>query len=327
MNKSELIIHIGYPKTGTTTLQTGLFSKHYEINYLNPNNNVAKIISDIYYRRENGIKRNLNCYRKELYQILVKQSSGCNLISSESFLSFSMFFRLNPAPYIHTLEPNSVARKMKMIFKDLGVFENVKILITLRKQTDLIKSMYAQVYNLSYKRYQETSTFEKFLKYTFDENKDDFIMDVLQYNEIVELYSDLFGDENVKVLVFEDFKNKQSEFLLSMADFIKIDYDECISLIKGQHKNARSTTNGLYPTDARSMYSILGYYKQKYFKNVSISRIRPILKSVLDFKIKSRTLNVSLSEEQEDYYMEFFKKGNKEIDERLNLGLKNYDYY
>ena len=64
----DLYIHIGYPKTGTTTLQEKLFANHNDIFYLNRYIG-SDLFKDIFYARENHVRRHIANYKNVLRHI------------------------------------------------------------------------------------------------------------------------------------------------------------------------------------------------------------------------------------------------------------------
>ena len=54
--EKTIYLHIGYPKTGTTTLQKYLFPKHSGIRSLQSKDEL-NFMQDVFYSRENSLKR------------------------------------------------------------------------------------------------------------------------------------------------------------------------------------------------------------------------------------------------------------------------------
>lgn len=327
LKKEKIIyLHIGYPKTGTTTLQRYLFPKHSGLRSLQSDGELS-FIKDIFHCRENSLKRNIKPIAKELANHITDKYDHY-IYSSESLTSFSMFFRYNPSPYIYTLDPNSVARKLKTAFLETEVFDKVKILVTIRKQDDILKSMYAQVYNLVFKRFKVTNTFDKFIKYAI-ENKDNFILDALQYDDVITEYEDLFGKDNVCVLVFEQFKQDKSEYINKLCSFMNINNNEAIDLLEDKHTNTKSSTNG-YKTDKRELLNVLQYYLGRFnIKSPGIGLSKTgLYRRIKSIKAPAKTLkNIVLKEDDEKCLKELFSQGNTKLAERHNMNLKRYDYY
>lgn len=331
MPKPNIIIHIGYPKTGTTTLQNHLFSKHSGINYIqNKKHPFAELIHSLYFDRENSVKRNLPYFRDILQNEVEKHDKqNVYVFSSESLTSFSMFFRFSPSPYVWTLEPNSVARKLFTVFCETGIFSNVKIIMSIRLQSELLKSMYAQVYNLVFKRFNATKDFQRFLQYALIENPNQFISDVLQYDGIVENYEDLFGIGNVDVQVFENLKHRPEEYVRKLCDFMQIDAVEANQIIHNKVENNRSGQGEWYPSDSRNVVEVLSFYKNRYFAGTSFGLANSTYASKLKgIRIPAKTLkNVNISEYYQDKLTELFASSNQNLSERRNLNLGEYGYF
>ena len=327
-NEKEIFIHIGYPKTATTTLQNNLFPNHSELNYLRKGGNNLHLIHDAFFSRENSFKKNINKYKEELLKVTQNQVKGKFVYSEESLTSFSMFFRFQPRPYIWTLEPNSIARKLKIAFSDTDVFDCTKITVTIRKQDDMIKSMYAQVYNFVFKKFRETKTFKRFLNYSLHEVQDNFIVDSLHYDEVISEYETLFGEDNICVLVFEEFKKDKLAYINKLCIFMNIDEKEALRLVENKHSNKRSSLNG-YKSDERNLLEILQYYKNKYLGNKSLglgnSKFIELMKSIY---IPGKTLHdLDIDTASNEKLYKLYSKGNKKLSEKYNLNLKEYGYF
>lgn len=62
MKEKEIFIHIGYPKTATTTLQEYLFPNHKDLVCLKTD--TLPFFKDMVYSRENYVKSRLEYYKK-----------------------------------------------------------------------------------------------------------------------------------------------------------------------------------------------------------------------------------------------------------------------
>lgn len=327
MKKENVVfLHIGYPKTGTTTLQKYLFPKHSGIKSLQLDSELG-FIKNIFTCRENSIKRNIKAIADELSGQVTDEYKNY-IYSSESFTSFSMFFRQNPYPYIYTLDPNSTARKLKTAFLETRIFDDVKIIVTIRRQDDLLKSIYAQVYNLVYKRYKVTNTFQKFINYSI-KNKDNFILDALQYNDVITEYENIVGKDNVCVLVFEQFKQDGTAYIDKLCSFMNIDSDEAINLLNDKHFNKKSFAEG-YKTDKRDLLWLFhSYLRRLNIKSPSHGLSKSLLfKHLKKIKAPAKTLNkIEMKEANEIFLKDFFTEGNIRLSQRHHLALKDYNYY
>jgi len=327
IENKEIYIHIGYPKTATTTLQNHLFSNHSQIEYMRSESKNLSFIRDVFFARENSIKRNVNNIENELNQFILKDRNKY-VYSEESLTSFSMFYRFEPNPYVWTVEPNSIARKINSAFKETEVFDEVKIVVTIRRKDAMLKSMYTQVYNYVFKKLKETNTFAKFLKYAIDDNSDGFIVDALHYNDVIKEYEKLFGKDNICVLVFEELKKDKENYIKKLCEFTEINYKEALDLIGENKTNSRSSNNG-YKSDERNLIELLSYYKNKYLGSKSLgltnSWIYIFLKKIY---ITGKVLkDININDHYDKKLNDIFSKGNKKLSERYKLNLEKYGYY
>ncbi len=323
----NLFIHIGYPKTGTTTLQEYLFRESIEILYLRNAQQPITWEKDVFFLRELSFRDRLAKYHDEILcsiKALEDEKKKIALISQESFTSFSMFFRFEPYPCVRTIDPSSIARKLHLLFAKAS--QPPKIIVTIRRQDEMMLSMYAQVYNLVFKRFKATKQFSKFLKYSFD-HEYDFMLDAINYNRYISYYQELFGKENVKILVYEKLRKAPQSFFEELLDYMGIHNDYNLSLLMNKPYDKRSSPEG-YQTDTRSLDEILAYYKQRYSPHRSINlplSLKKIIKKIkLSADFKS---NIQLQDIERDKILNFFRHSNQILDQANNLNLDKYGYF
>ena len=238
-----------------------------------------------------------------------------------------MFFRHHPQPMTFTVDPNAIARKLSFIFKETRIFDNVYIFGSIRRQDDLIKSMYAQVYNRFLKMHKQTKNFKSFLQYAI-ENEANFILDTLQYNCVFEEYERLFGESYVKVFIYEQMRDEAEVFYKHLSKFLGIELDVTLKLCSGNKLNEKSSRTG-YKTDQQSFAKILGNFKSKFLPNVKFGLSDTWLyKNFNKFKLKGNVLtDIEISNEYNQILSEIFSRGNTQISKRKELNLLKYHYY
>lgn len=319
--KSKLVIHIGYPKTGTTTIQKHIFNLPL---FGNINLNLRQL-EQITLKNEIGFKdllKELTTYIENEKKALNK---NINIISSETLTSVSTFFRFKPYPFIWSPDPVSIARKLKLLVDNLSEFNEIKVVIVIRKQSDFIKSNYAQMYNLVYKRFRQTKTFEKFIEYSFNTNYDNFIGAAINYNKIILEYEDLFERENIKVLVFEDLLNEPVKYAEAWSDIL-----DCSSNMIFEKLKIKENVKGFDKKFKLQRTNLVQYLannpKLNWLNFVGNKDIKLFFKKHLR-KIKFGEGDISLNISNEKEIMEYYINDNKELSERYNLNLKKYNYY
>jgi hypothetical protein len=215
----KIVFHLGYPRTGTTFLQTNLFPKHKEINFLGPKN----------YLNWQDVKINQNTLDKlRDFYLLKKQTDftndiikhfdrkKINIISSERYLFYpNIINNFYDCKYIEELFHNEELE--------------ISFIIVLRNQYDLINSLYHHGYAhisefLKIKNFEElvyrindgvNANFENFPLKLF--------LDTFDFNLIDIKLKNFFKNIKIKYLFYEDLKNNKNIFIDEFSEFLKLD--------------------------------------------------------------------------------------------------------
>jgi len=210
MNKTRLL-HIGFPKCMSTSLQRDLFAAHPDIMFLGwglPDTEHGWISDEISALCEVGIRyeKVLN-FRKssakkifDQYLTEFEQNSAKKALclSYESF-SFTMHFDVDPVI--------KADRLRYLLGKD------TKVLIVIRNQLDLIRSYYFECVRGGYPGY-----FPTFLDFNFHYQFHSIFSD-LRYCQLYKHYCKLFGKDNVMLLPMETITAAPPEAVASICQF------------------------------------------------------------------------------------------------------------
>ena len=189
--------------------------------------------------------------------------------------------------------------------------------------------MYAQVYSLVYKRYKETNTFQKFLKYILDENSNHFMIDALHYEDVIQKYKNLFGKENVIIQVFEDLKHNPDRFVMNLSHSMGIDFDVAYECIKSKNVNQRSGKSDYYPSDSRNLIEILALHKKRWLGDRSLNLRHTHIFSLLQkiYVPGRRLTDITIPDRYIDKLNDEFAASNKQLSEKHGLELNDYGYF
>lgn len=264
----KLIIHIGYPKTATTSIQEGIFVELHEankINYLGHTNrrkdneifNYAKKDFEDYTLK--NIKKDVNKIKIDLSSSKINVLSHEGLTLPNSFLA-KKHWRYNSNPLTY---PEKIAKIFKPITDDL------KIMVTLRKQQEVIYSTYVQLYN-KFKYDKQFSTWNKYLKNGLIKNNNEF--EIYYFNKILNLYAEWFSKDKINILFFEDFVNNKEEFLKQLSNIIELGYKTMKNIKKDVHYKKKKKNDNEYIVNIKkhNFFSkmLLNARKNKYIKKI-----------------------------------------------------------
>ncbi len=289
----EIVCHIGFPKTGTTYLQKQVFPKIKYINYVDWTQvNQIKILLD------NIINQDDSYYNKDASQrqLMDFQKMDLNMLLSYEPLT---------GHHIRTQFPNrtQIARRLKA----LGIN---KIIITIRNQTDVLES--------TYKQYIKSGGVLKISNF-FDWNNNSmpyFYRDYFNYERIIDLYVEIFGQENVLVIQYEDIFTDRAKFDRQLAPFLNLNQLELEDLSPVKVNKSLSNLN-------TKLLRIINHFTYNAYRpsNLFSKKIPTYLfykiLSYIDIIREEKLLISNYKEEIRNYFMD----SNKSINKKYNLHL------
>ena len=329
---TKLIIHIGYPRTASTLIQS-ILKKFSSIHYIDITRQPwDKINHDILYARENHIKRSQEEYRSEIKKhIELNGKDKVYFYSNETLTSSSFIFRHRPRPNIWTNDPVTIARKLKIFLALDDIFDEVNILIGLRNQCSILKSIYSQTYAIAFGLYKETNNFNKFFNYTFKENYYGFSSDALYYDLIVEEYINIFKKENTLIYFLEEFeKNEFSRFSKELGNKISIKHELIANKLANNHLNKLALNHKEKGSATRPLTDFLSIFQGRYLPSFKGRWIQHTLIWKLIAKIKiqpSKSSFVSLKPSQIKFIKEKYRASNLKLSKYLKIDLKRYGFF
>lgn len=337
----KLLLHIGYPKTATTSMQLNLFSKLHEENKVNFLGNSESgtfkkniILDDLFLRQilipgyyssiENyDLHDRLKEKRGYLSGLLDKDLT--NILSSEHIIGFSIF-----NSHCH----HNFPKRIREIFGNTDEVD-IRILISIRKQDSLISSIYNYYKFVLLHKYNEHNLLD-----FFNEQKDQF-----DFKNTYSIWKNEF--EHVYVLPFEDFVMNYS-FERPIYEFLDITKSTAEIMLKNGPKfrqnnyvhqldiakflaykfkryPARTFLESKDSFTSQEVHSSAGhlYVRSNWDSNMNhrwlkaLSRLMPKIKVSYD----------SFSSEQANEVLEFYHDSNKSLDSYLPYDLSSLGYY
>jgi hypothetical protein len=274
----RIVLHIGYPKTGTTTLQRHVLSRHSGLHYLGKPYNEAMrqwekgllMLDSIFFDPLLGE------YRHTIDRALGAAGGRPVMISQEGFVISTRYLG-------HDL--GRTARRLKAVFE--GDNRELAVAVCIRNQADLLLSYFHQLAK------GDQKDFDRFLEEALDCRPGDLdpdtlvyppdpdvrFLDALFYDRVLGYYASLFGQKNIRILLFEDFLADQAGYLGRLSEFVGIDPSETVALAKGKHERPSTKDGGTY-------------WRENHYSSLAIKLMKP----VAEMKRRTRLRNFSLAD-------------------------------
>lgn len=321
----NILIHIGYHKTGSTWLQKEIFTTKNkkggnENNLfiplsLNPNHGQSTL-AESFIKGEDGYLLNPFDTNEDninyLYNKIVskdKDQDQIYVMSNEKLSSSPHASGFNASVLLHRLS-NS--------------FPKAKILIVIREQKSWILSNYFQ-----YLTSGGTHSLEKYLNTKFDGKRPGFSPHHICYHHLIQAYQDRFNKENVLVLPYELFKSDKTAFFQNLSRFLNTK----IELNSNQFEVYRNTKKRHYLNyKLRSLNIFLRSSSLNNHSRFSNKRPKNFVRwmlNKLDFFIsdkKNEQIQQEMKNTIKDWTGDRFSESNKITSELIDIDLKEYGY-
>ncbi len=311
---TTLFIHIGYPKTATTTFQKHVFPNHPEVDYL------GKFIPGFRYKDERlypAIDRLMTVDENDyegvagLRELVDGYRAQCSkpvmLISSESFV------------HVTAVDLGLVAQRIK------AAFGPCRIIITIREQLDIIRSWYGMHGRFGQYLYpsrsqtahvSSTVSIDEWLDYVsrvYDKN----FLATLHYDEIISFYVRLFGKENVGVFLFEEFVTDQHAYMQRLCDFMGVDLPTAMRLVEGRHEYPRLTTGEVL------FFKMLLKFRPRFLVEPFTVDRAGFMLGVLSNSPKGK---IKINAKWIEILRCSYRDGNRALNDKFGLSMDKYGY-
>jgi hypothetical protein len=305
----ETAVHVGFPKTGTTTLQKHLFSRHSQILYLGKPYNDDALKTQMH---RLIMQESLVYDPAELKELLKKElskqtddSKKIILLSEELLVSCTK-----------TRDKGLVARRLK------EVFQPAKVLFTIRNQFETLKSAYltrGRVLLYVPERYSGLHvTLDEWLEVSY-KNLERSYLGHIDYFKTVDYYAKLLGKENIGVLLLEELVHTPGEFIKKLSAFLGIDADQGLQLLKGKRANIGTGHIQLEAEALRSKWHPLSNF-------FLVSKMLKVYLALKKNVKKKKSAEIPISDDWIERLRQLYTKGNQQLAGKYELPLENYGY-
>ena len=311
MSKVPLTLHIGLPKTGTTSIQKSFFQCHPQLFYL------GKTYHKGYAKRHCRDVNTYECLRNMLWKLDddFSEEQASSLFYQEIYPDFKDKVVLGSWEGLVYVPPE---RFEKMLNRIQAVFEPCRIIIMLRNPLNQLPSLYLENLGGLYLRNRWQSTDYRMLDNVsawLNDNPSNSLW--FNYSENIRISVDRLGKNNVGVFLFEDFAENAKEFYQSLSKFIGIEHDNDW-LQHESHYHPRMTEAKL--EHIRKMHS--SWFWKTYNTCLGYKGRLKALKQIKG----SPPVKISLTEELVNEISATTRKNNQWFMETFKLDLDKYKY-
>ena len=308
----DVTIHIGVPKTATTSLQYGVFLPCPLWDYLGPLPRdwqasewhsegrrwmiQMALAGELQYRRE----------EPRIREFFASHCSGDRpLLISDEKLATSHYF-VSMASYA---DQYLVAHRLKRLFPQ------ARILIGIRNQFAFLQSLFGEMTRhlclpmTSYKVWlrSELLRLEQGVPHG---------LAMGDHEALYELYAELFGRANVKVFLFEAFRKDDTAVLRDILGFMSVDAEAVLAHRKDLFVNRRPSRREIFLRKTYDRFRSL-------FRRVP----RPLRSSVLDWGQRGKGFaDYTYTDQERRIFQDYFGEGNRRLAEATGLNLEENGY-
>lgn len=269
MNAYKILLHIGLPKTATTSLQNNVLMplhRQQKINFLGKFDCYGGDYSYQYFpiykflQQLNNTKLSIKA-AAELKSMLEQDllvKNKLNVISAEELLN------------AHLHKQDVIFYNLQQLFKHYEVV----VLMSLRAQMDFLSSHYAEFYYWHYHQFKQYNSFDKFVKQLLHNPAEDKYKTYF-YDKLLGSVSLYFS--NIRVLLFEDLQQDKVSYFGLLADSLQLNLQPADiekMFFYQRHNISNKGSDYIY-----SKRITIGHYFARYAKMMASHRYAFLLKS------------------------------------------------
>jgi len=295
MDNLDSIIHIGGNKTASTLLQRKLFSKYKNIFYVGEDCYKYKEIQDSIFSL---------VHEDDFYYDSEEFISLLNSIKKDSDASHFIF---SNEDIMYSKNPTLCAQRLKEIIP------NSKVLMVIRNQFDVIPSWYANhgayLKNVPKKFWKRYVDLDSWLDYCFS-FPDSSPLQAMDYYKYYQIFSRLFGKENIIVLAYEDILFDRSAFTHKLSTLIGVDASDIDAVFDIKSERPRNTQLQFL------IHSNLGFSR----------RLSDLTYSFFSRFDNTQPVKIILNDYWKAKIFEHYAESNKLLALNVDIDLRNYNY-
>lgn len=304
-------VHIGLPKTGTSTLQQLVFARHPEVAYFGQSNiwtsDATKQVLKALLVDTDQIGDESHAAAKAVIREAL--ASRPKVVISDEALSCGQFM-LRANSWKITTDHAEVARRIWSVLGD------VEIIVVLRNQADWLESWYRQ--GLKSGKYEAMD----FSVWFNDElgTRREALLDLLHFDHLYDAYVRVFGTERVHFFLYERYWNDYPSLAGEIARCIGVDAGTAVRLARDTPRNVTGTHFESLPAAMKRVTRMAPF-------RTLLDHVPRRLKNSVHRVLRTRRRFPAMSSADKAAQMKCFAASNRALFERLGLDGRGLGYY
>ncbi len=322
----QCVVHVGMPKTGTKTLQRCLLSRHAQVDYLGTytgkgtpfrqcrDSEIESLMAELLWDHSESPDWEL-CHRIVRESITPMKDQGLVPVWSwESLIENS-----------HRVQ----RLRAENLKKALG---SCRIIVTVRHPFKLIESLYLQLLKRdnvgSHAKYGSPIRYQSLDEWLTETWETEALPPKvhLEYAQSIQMFAEVFGQENVGLFLFEDLVNTPEEYYRSICEFTGVDATSAWQHVSGEKQNQRWTVDQIERLKSISESFVKSLKFQYSSRNNRKMKLGILENNMWPSDDKSGPAKAVLSDAWRSIIAEKTAEGNRELAKTWQVPLQKYDY-
>lgn len=299
-----MIIHPGFIKTGTTSLQDFLLFVHPQVHaFGHPHRSALDARISQALRRIEGFDDDPEELRDALTAALEACPAGQVPVLSDETL---------------TADPRLAAATARRLHRH---FPQARILFTIRRQEDMIRSFYGRhgrvLVNTPAPYADRHVAFDAWLEHAA-RNFPAGVLGMADYERTIEIYRALFGEERIAILPLEERMADEGAFADRLSAILGVDAAVTRQLLDHRHAHGQETARFVRYDRLRKRFPAA--------ERVAASLPAGVRALAGGFLRRGATQRVEFPPEWPERLQDLYRRGNRRLMERYGLPLREYGY-
>ncbi|MGI9413859.1 MAG: hypothetical protein ACR2PM_09320 [Hyphomicrobiales bacterium] len=306
----KLLLHLGYPKCASTTLQNGLF---YALHKGGAVNFIGRAWESDYF----GPAENKKDYKAWFESVFLDQDEAtARRVHERAPLSFSedKLNLISEGLFLMREQHDDqlvIPEKIGAYFRDK--VDEMQLLFVIRSQQTMIMSYFVQNY-----RHIKESTFSAFLDNHLTSTKPKNFK-IFNLHDVLSRYAQVVGKDNLRIVYYEDLLNDREAFQRDLGAVLGVGPDLVGSLIEKPHLNK---------TKKEEKGSVV-----RKFNRLSVGeKVKRVLatgdpRAASSSAPREKIVVPPITEEQKRVIFDTFRDGNLKIADELGLDKERMERY